>query len=72
MRLWKNKVVLAGLFESISDMKHSTKLYNMCKVQLVRQTMSKTTTNEVNEKEINKAIRDAQTFLDDSGLTVLA
>ena len=59
-KLTENTVLLVGL------------LYNMCKVQLVRQTMSKTATNEVNEKEINKSIRDAQTFLDDSGLTVLA
>lgn len=59
-KLTENTVLLVGL------------LYNMCKVQLVRQTTSSTETNEVNEKEIIKAIGDAQTFLDDNGLTVLA
>ena len=52
-----------------TDREMSTQI---CHVQAYKVFMSKTATNEVNEKEINKAIRDAQTFLDDSGLTVLA
>ena len=59
-KLTENTVLLVGL------------LYNMCKVQLVRQTMSSSEPNQVNEVEINKAIGDANTFLDHSGLAVLA
>ena len=47
-------------------------LYNMCKVQLVRQTANKSETNIVNEKEISQAISNAHTFLEDGGLAALA
>lgn len=59
-KMTENTVLLVGL------------LYNMCKVQLVHQTANKSETNIVNEKEISQAIRNAHTFLEDSGLAALA
>ena len=58
-KMTENTVLLVGL------------LYNMCKVQMVRQTSVKTETNTVNEEEISRTIRDANTFLEDSGLNTL-
>ena len=57
-KLTENTVLLVGI------------LYDMCKVQLVRQTMSSSVPNEVNEKDIDHAIGEAKAFLDDRGLTV--
>ena len=59
-KMTENTVLLVGL------------LYNMCKVQLVRQTANKSETNIVNEKDISQAISNAHTFLEDSGLATLA
>ncbi len=58
-KMTENTVMLVGL------------LYSMCKVQLVRQTGSTAETNVVNEQEVNQAINNAESFLEDSGLVTL-
>lgn len=58
-RMTENTVLLVGL------------LYSMCKVQLVIQTNSKSETNEVNEKGVLQAVKDAKAFMDDTGLATL-
>lgn len=58
-RMTENTVLLVGL------------LYSMCKVQLVIQTNSKSETNTVNEQGVLQAVKDAKTFMDDTGLATL-
>ena len=58
-KMTENTVMLVGL------------LYSMCKGQLVRQTGSTAETNVVNEQEVNQAINNAESFLEDSGLVTL-
>ena len=46
-------------------------LYNMCKVRLVDQSESSSVMNKVNEEAIDRAIGEAKSFLDNTGLAVL-
>lgn len=58
--LTENTVLLVGL------------LYEMCKVKLVKQSTKKDEVNKVNDSEINNAVKKADTFLNERGLSGLA
>ena len=58
--LTENTVLLVGL------------LYDMCKVKLVKQSTGKNEVNQVNDEEINNAVKKADTFLNERGLSGLA
>lgn len=47
-------------------------LYNMCKVKFVQQSINSSVPNKVNEEAINSAINEAEAFLENNGIYVLA
>lgn len=55
--LTENTVLLVGL------------LYEMCKVKIVKQSTTKDEVNKINDSEINNAVKKADTFLHERGLS---